>query len=232
MISKTQPMREAEIAIVDFCNGEVSPYMEKETKERKEADLKLQNNIDTEASRAKEAETTLQTNIDTEVSRAKSAETTLQTNINSEVSRAKSAETTLQTNIGTEVSRAKSAEATINNKFPIQTENIGDSQITKTKLSTDLQTLITFCETLPDFEFGYSNALTINANSFATFEITFSKTKSETPAVIVSAQGNTTNNISAHVQFATLTNATVIVYNNSDTQVSNVTIDYFILSGR
>lgn len=132
-----------------------------------------------------------------------------------------------------EYSRAKGAEDTLTGlygdlaaKFPVQTSNIGDAQVTMAKLSSDIQELLKFCETLPAFEFGYSDAVTIPASSTTSVEITFDK-------VFTEVMCNTLNNILvAHVTYVDTTKATIKLYNGGVGSVDNVTVDYLALAGR
>lgn len=63
-ISKTQPMREGEIALLDYINGDMKTYLEEETQERVDGNDNLQTELDAEIQRATKAEETLQGNIE------------------------------------------------------------------------------------------------------------------------------------------------------------------------
>ena len=250
-INKVQPMREAEQDMADYLNGTVAPYMVRETQERKDADAaekaraeaaetKLTADLNTEVTRAKAAEKVLTDDLASEVSRAEAAETKLTTDLNTEVARAEAAESALQTNINTENKRAVAAEdvltglyAELSEKFPIQTPSIADSQITEEKLGVSIQNLLAFCKTLPAFEFGYSEAVSIPASGTTSVEITFNKAFDETPQVFTEVMCNTLNNILvAHVTYVDTAKATIKLYNGSVGQVDNVTVDYLALAGR
>lgn len=152
----------------------------------------------------------------------KAVQDALQTNINAEYSRASNAENTLTTLYGN-----------LAKKFPVQTSDIGDTQITLAKLSSDIQELLKFCETLPAFEFGYSDAVTIPASSTTSVEVTFDKVFTETPQVFTEVMCNTLNNILvAHVTYVDTTKATIKLYNGGVGAVDNVTVDYLALAGR
>ena len=112
-ISKTQPMREGEIALLDYINGDMKTYLEEETQERVDGNDKLQTELDAEIQRATKAEETLQGNIEAETSRAIVKETELQQHIEDETSRATAAETELSGKIKAEETRATQAEAGI-----------------------------------------------------------------------------------------------------------------------
>lgn len=112
-ISKTQPMREGEIALLDYINGDMKTYLEEETQERVDEDGNLQTELDAEIQRATKAEETLQDNIEAETERAIGKETELQQHIEAETSRATTAETELSDKIKAEETRATQAEAGI-----------------------------------------------------------------------------------------------------------------------
>lgn len=146
----------------------------------------------------------------------------------------------LQASINAEYSRAKGAEDTLTGlygdlaaKFPVKTTDIGDTQVTMAKLASDIQELLKFCETLPAFEFGYSDAVSIPASSTTSVEITFDKVFTETPQVFTEVMCNTLNNILvAHVTYVDTTKATIKLYNGGVGSVDNVTVDYLALAGR
>ena len=260
VINKTQPMREAEIDVVDYINGPLTNKLAEldandaklredlttETSQRQNADNTLQNNINAEATARQDADNTLQANIGAEVTARENADTQLQSNIDAEAATRNTADTQLQSNIDAEAGTRSAEDAkltndvsnnltkitALENKFPVSTDNMYDKAVTVDKLSEDLQTLVSFCKTLPDFEFGYSDAISIKAGSAETFSVTFTSAKSEVPAVIVSAQCNSDTNVNAKVKYATTTGALVDVYNNGTADVGNVTIDYLVLSGR
>lgn len=112
-ISKTQPMREGEIALLDYINGDMKTYLEEETQERVDGNDNLQTELDAEIQRATKAEETLQGNIEAEETRAIGKETELQQHIEVETSRAITAETELSGKIKAEETRATQAEAVI-----------------------------------------------------------------------------------------------------------------------
>lgn len=227
-----------------------------EAKTRGDADTKLQNNIDTEESERKAADTTIQQNIDNEASARQNADNALQADINTEQTRAKYAENTLTTNLNSEINRAKEAEQAnataisnetnartnadtglqssineINAKFPVQTVNIGDAQVTVAKLEQKIQDQFTFLQSVPAQEFGTSNAITVQANSNTSINISFGSTKTKVPIVLCGLQ-NASDNLSCIVSDVTNQQFSVTVYNHSSTDASGVIIDWFAISGR
>ncbi len=181
-ISKSQPMREAEIAAVDYINNELVGKL----------------------------------------SGLDAVDANLQASINAEYTRAVNSENNLSNMVGD-----------LMGKFPIKTSDLGDGQITATKLSDSVQDLLSFCETLPDFEFGYSDAQTIAKGSSVTVEIPFSKTFAEVPQVFLSVMCNTDLNVLNYfVKYATTSKAYVKIYNGGASAVSNLTVDYLAIAGR
>ena len=150
--------------------------------------------------------------------------------IASETNRATAVENTLQTNINAENKRAVAAEDTLSvlygelaAKFPLQ----------KDSLAGNIQTLLSFCETLPAFEFGYSESVSIPASGTTSVEVTFDKVFDETPQVFTEVMCNTLNNILvAHVTYVDTAKATIKLYNGGVGTVDNVTVDYLALAGR
>lgn len=147
-----------------------------------------------------------------------------------EAERAQAVENTMQANITAENKRAVAAEDVLNAlygnlaaKFPVE----------KASLASDIQTLLSFCETLPAFEFGYSESVSIPASGTTSVEVTFDKMFDETPQVFTEVMCNTLNNILvAHVTYVDTTKATIKLYNGGVGQVDNVTVDYLALAGR
>lgn len=119
-ISKQQPMRPAEIDLVDQVNTNTdnlttqTARLTQEVTDRTNADDALGNRITSETNRATAAESTLTQNLATEVSDRKAADTTLQGNIDAEVIRAKAAEEANATAIYNEVTARENDVSLIN----------------------------------------------------------------------------------------------------------------------
>ena len=242
VINKTQPMREAEIDIADYINGTLTDKLA----ELDATDVQLQKNIDTETEQRIDGDTELTNKLTTETNERIAADNTLQANIDAEAKTRETNDTTLQANIDAEAGRAKAEEAklindvsnnltkitALENLFPVQTDYIYDKSVTEEKLSESLQTLISFCKTLPDLEFGYSDAISLAAGGFESFTVTFATAKTEAPAVLVSAQCNSDSNITAKVKYTTTDSVVIDVYNNGTTTAGNITVDWLAISGR
>ena len=243
MVRETQERKDAdaaEKARAEAAEAKLTADLNTEVARAKAAEKVLTDDLASEVTRAKAAEKVLTDDLASEVSRAKAAEGTNATAIATEAERATASESVLQTNITAENKRAVAAEEVLTGlygdlaeKFPVQTENIGDAQVTEVKLASDIQTLLAFCKTLPAFEFGYSEAVSIPASGTTSVEITFNKAFDETPQVFTEVMCNTLNNILvAHVTYVDTTKATIKLYNGGVGQVDNVTVDYLALAGR
>lgn len=92
-------MREGEIALVDYINGDMKTYLEEETRERVDGDGDLRTGLDAEIQRATEAGETLRDNIEAETSRAAIAEAELSGEIKAEETRATRAEAGIEEHI-------------------------------------------------------------------------------------------------------------------------------------
>ena len=233
-INMTQPMRETEQAIAKYLNNTVAPYMIQETEERKEADA-------TEQERAEAAEQKLTADLATEQERAEAAEQKLTADLATEVNNRESAINDLKADLSSETSARQDADSLlqgnidlVNDKFPIKTDNIGAAQVTKDKMHESLQLLLTYCETLPDFEFGYTNVGNLAAGSKTTVTVTFGAAKTEAPVIFATPVANGASlNLTCYTQYTTTTNAVIVVVNNDSTATaSNVTLDYLAVSGR
>ena len=158
-VSLVQPMREAEIELVNLANANEANIAQ-EILDRKAADTTLQNNITAEATTREEADTTLQNNITAEANARKEADNTLQNNINAEETARRESDATLQSNINAEASAREAADTTLQNnisaeetarkqedgklqsgideinaKFPVTNDSIADSAITSNKIA-------------------------------------------------------------------------------------------------
>ena len=154
----------------------------------------------------------------------------LQTALGSESTRAKAVEDSLQSNINAENKRAVAAEDTLSALYG---ELAAKFPVAKGSLDSNIQELLSFCETLPMFEFGYSESVTVPAAGTTSVEVTFDKVFNETPQVFTEIMCNTMNNILvSHVMYVDATKATIKLYNGGGSAVSNVTVDYLALAGR
>lgn len=118
-------------------------------------------------------------------------------------------------------------------EYAITNLNLANNTITQSKLAEDLSTLIDFLKTIPNMQFDYSpESYTIPANSTETVTITFASELTTTPSVFVDTQANVNSMIYSSVKSVTTTGFDVILKNDSDSEVSNITFDYLVLSAR
>lgn len=112
-------------------------------------------------------------------------------------------------------------------------DKLANNSVTYDKLGSSLKSLIDFLETLPNIQFDYSpESYTISANSTLTVSITFASELTTTPSVFVDTQANVDGMIYSSVKSVTTTGFDVILKNDSDSEVSNITFDYLVLSAR
>ena len=107
----------AEAAARKDADTKLQDNIDAEATARKDADTKLQNNIDAEATARKDADTKLQTNIDAEAAARKDADTKLQTNIDAEAAVRKDADTKLQSNIDNEAAARIAGDNVLNSRI-------------------------------------------------------------------------------------------------------------------
>lgn len=139
--------------------------------------------------------------------------------ISAEEARATQVETSLQSNITAEYQRANQAENNLTTLYG--------------QLSSTVTSMSKIVNTIPDFEYGYSDAVTIPASGSASVEITFNKTFAETPQVFTEIMCNTSVNIlTGHVTYVDTAKCTIKLYNGGSTDAQNVTVDYLALAGR
>jgi hypothetical protein len=145
-VSLQQPMRPAEIALVELANTNETAIAQ-EIADRIAADTTLQNNIDAEETARKAADTTLQANIDAEETARKAADTTLQANIDAEASARKAADTTLQSGITAEATAREQADMVLTSSLNDEIAARQELDTTVTNLETQLNQTNTNLET-------------------------------------------------------------------------------------
>lgn len=115
----------------------------------------------------------------------------------------------------------------------VTTLKIADEAVTLDKLDSKLSTLVSFIETLPNIEWGYSpDSYTLEANATLEVTVNFSSTKTEPPSVFVDTQANVDALILSSVKSVTTSQFVVLLKNESNTSISNITFDYLALSAR
>lgn len=125
----------------------------------------------------------------------------------------------LQENITAEYKRANQAENNLTTLFG--------------QLSSTVSNLKSIVDIIPDFEYGYSENVTIPASNTVSVDIAFTKEFNETPQVFTEVMCNTlTNILVSHVTYVDTTKCTIKLYNGGTVAVQNVTVDYLALAGR
>ena len=227
-VSLQQPMRPAEIALIELANANEAAIAQEITN-REAADTTLQNNINSEETARKESDATLQANINAEANARETADTTLQNNINAEETARKQEDGKLQSGIDE-----------INAKFPVATDSIADNAINSNKiadgtisaidLDTDIQNQLSFLASLPVMEFGTSDSFDIQANSYYDCTVTFN-TKTTIPIVLCGLQ-HETGNMACTITSVTNQQFSARVFNLTATDITAAKIDWLAISGR
>lgn len=270
-ISKSQPMRPAEIELVEQVNDNTTDIatltagLANEITDRTNADTTLQNNIDAEATTRADADTALTNSLNAEVTARQELGTTVEelgtqlnqtnTNLTTEVTNRTDADTTLQGNIDavagnltTETTNRETADTaldgritTLDGKFPVANAdlatnavkegNIADEQVTTSKLSAGIQSQLSFLASVPTIQYGTSNSVDVAGNSSADVTVSFGTTKTESPVVICGLQ-HSSGNLTCVVTQVTNLEFAARIFNLSNTDVTDVTLDYIALSGR
>ena len=164
-ISKQQPMRPAEINLIDQVNTNTvdlatqTARVTQEITDRTNADNALGNRITTETNRATSAESTLTQNLATEVNYRKTADNTLQVNIDAEVSRAKEAERANSNAISDEVTERKNNVSMINQTTKTLENNLNTANNNIATETTNRETRDTELANLINKVAGVSDAL-------------------------------------------------------------------------
>lgn len=93
-----------------------------------------------------------------------------------------------------------------------------------------LKTIGDIVKALPSIDFGVSNSLQVPANSNITADITFGSAKSDVPNVY--CQVHSTVRVSCSVEQVTNSQASIKIYNDTNSDADAVTIDWLAISGR
>lgn len=215
-ISKVQPMRPAEIELVDLVNT-LEGNLENEITDRENADKQLQQNIDNEAKTRATNDTTLQNNINKESQDRVNGDNTLQQNI----------ETTkkeLQTSIQN--------EAKARNEEDVQLQkNIDSVQSELMQVDTQLNNKIDdFINTL---EWGVQNSIEVIADNSTVITVDFTKEKQSEPIVLITLESTeeATNSVNCYAALTDVStsNFHVRVYNLDKTNTHTLKINWLAI---
>ena len=228
-VSLQQPMRPAEIALVELANANEAAIAQEITN-REAADTALQNSISAEEAARKGSDAALQSNITAEADARKAADTALQNSISAEEAARKEEDGKLQSGIDE-----------INAKFPVATDSIADNAITSNKiadgtisaidLDSSIQDQLSFLASLPAMEFGTSDSFDIQANSYYDCTVKFNA-KTTMPIVLCGLQHATGNMACTVITSVSNQQFSARVFNLTATDIAAAKIDWLAISGR
>ena len=172
-ISKTQPMRPAEIDLIDSVN-QLEVDLAEEIANRRDADTSLGVRIDDEESARIAADITLDNAIGAEESARIAADTALSDDISAEVTARIDADTALSGDISAEVTARVNADGEIANI-------IGSGFSSSNTIASNIENLQGFDSR---FRIGVTQAYTIAANSSQAFSVTFNNPYETTDVIL------------------------------------------------
>lgn len=246
-ISKTQPMREGEVAVVDYLNGDLTKYLEQETSERIAGINELKGKVEAEQARAEAAEGKLTADLTDEVNTRKadserlttgladekaareSADTKLTTGLADERTSRESADAKLTSDLSSEVTERKAQATALEGRFPVKAEDIKDGAVGPTKLDTTILTQLGRLDALPVMEYGLTTPVSVEANSHADITITYASPKATVPILICSVVCQT-NVLACTLAQVSTTQAVVRVDNMTTAKIDNVSIAWSLIS--
>lgn len=228
-ISKTQPMREGEVAVVDYLNGDLTKYLEQETSERIAGINEFKGKVEAEQTRAEAAEGKLTADLAAEVNSRKTDSERLTTGLTDEITARESADTRLTSDLAAEVTERKAKDTALEGRFPVKTEDIKDGAVGPTKLDTTILTQLGRLDTLPVMEYGLTPSFSVEANSHADVTITYASPKATVP-ILICAVVCQTNVLACTLAQVSTTQAVVRVDNMTTTKIDNVSISWSLIS--
>lgn len=248
-IDEAQPMREGEIAVVDYLNGDLTKYLEQETSERIAGINEFKGKVEAEQARAEAAEGKLTADLADEVNTRKadgerlttsladektareSADTRLTSDLASEVTERKAADAKLTSALAMEMTERKDAVTAVEVRFPVKSNDIADGAVGPTKLDTTILAQLSRLDALPSIEYGLTSPTSVNASSHADVTITYASPKVAVPVLVCSTVCQT-NALVCSISQITTTQAVVRIENATTTKIDNVSIAWFLVTGR
>ena len=228
-ISKTQPMREGEVAVVDYLNGDLTKYLEQETSERIAGINELKGKVEEEQTRAEEAEGKLTADLADEVNSRKADSERLTTGLADEKVARESADTKLTSDLASEVTKRKAKDSAFEGRFPVKSDDIKDGAVGPTKLDTTILTQLGKLDALPVMEYGLTTPVSVEASSHADITITYASPKATVPILICSVVCQT-NVLACTLAQVSTTKAVVRVDNMTTAKIDNVSISWSLIS--
>lgn len=241
-------MREGEVAVIDYLNGELTEYLKQETSERIAGINEFKGKVEAERARAEAAEKKLTADLTDEVNSRKadskrlttgladektareSADTRLTSDLAAEVTERKAADAKLTGDLATETTERKAAVTAVETRFPVKSDDITDGAVGPTKLDTTILAQLSRLDALPSIEYGLTTPTSVNASSHADVTITYASPKAA--PVLVCSVVCQTNVLTCSISQVTTTQAVVRVENATTTKVDNVSIAWFLVTGR
>ena len=230
-IDKAQPMREGEVAVVDYLNGDLTKYLEQETSERIAGINEFKGKVEAEQARAEAAEGKLTADLIDEMNSRKADSERLTTGLADERTTRESADTRLTSDLANEVTERKAKDTALEGRFPIKTEDIKDGAVGPTKLDTTILAQLRKLDSLPLLEYGLTPSFSVEASSHADITITYASPKATVPILVCSVVCQT-NVLACSISQVTTTQAVVRVENATTAKVDNVSISWFLVTGR
>lgn len=228
-ISKTQPMREGEVAVVDYLNGDLTKYLEQETSERIAGINELKGKVEAEQARAEAAEGKLTADLAVEVNSRKADNERLTTGLADERTARESADAKLTSDLASEVTERKAQDSALEGRFPVKAEDIKDGAVGPTKLDTTILTQLGRLDALPLLEYGLTPSFSVEASSHADVTITYASPKATVPILICSVVCQT-NVLACTLAQVSTTQAIVRVDNMTTAKIDNVSISWSLIS--
>lgn len=228
-ISKVQPMREGEVAVVDYLNGDLTKYLEQETSERIAGINEFKGKVEAEQARAEAAEGKLTADLADEVNSRKADGERLTTGLADERAARESADTKLTSDLASEVTERKAQATAFEGRFPVKSEDIKDGAVGPTKLDTTILAQLGKLDSLPSTEYGLTAPVSVKANSHADITITYASPKATVPILICSVVCQT-NVLACTLAQVSTTQAVVRVDNMTTTNIDNVSISWSLIS--
>ena len=240
-------MREGEVAVVDYLNGDLTKYLEQETSERIAGINEFKGKVEAEQARAEAAEGKLTADLADEVKSRKADSERLTTGLADEVNSRKadserlstglvdekaareSADAKLTSDLASEVTERKMQGTALEGRFPVKSEDIKDGAVGPTKLDTTILAQLGRLDKLPVIEYGLTTPVSVEASSHADITITYASPKVTTPILVCSVVCHT-NVLACTLAQVSTAQAIVRVDNMTTAKIDNVSISWSLIS--
>lgn len=248
-IDKVQPMREGEVAVVDYLNGDLTKYLEQETSERIAGINEFKGKVEAEQERAQKIEGKITADLAAEVKARKSGDTELSVKvgneaklrniedgklsarIDTEVTDRKSGDSALTASLASEASDRKAADTALSSRFPVKTNDITDKSVTLAKLADEVSGKLSGAIDVPMFNYGITDVAKISPNSYLDVTVTINPqiTKDYTILLTVS---NVALNVIVRLKNAAASSFTARIHNMTSSEVSGTKLNWLCIYER